>query len=111
MRPAVIAVPLLVVAAASSTAAQNPPREKPRSALSREVCHLPEQPEQETEGAIEAAGALADRSRRRLYQTACAANLWMDGLFGGTPEQFAATIDHESAKWGKVIKAAGIRLD
>ena len=32
-------------------------------------------------------------------------------VVGGTPEQFAATIDHESAKWGKVIKAAGIRLD
>jgi tripartite-type tricarboxylate transporter receptor subunit TctC len=30
---------------------------------------------------------------------------------GGTPEEFAAFIDAESAKWGKVIKEANVKLD
>jgi tripartite-type tricarboxylate transporter receptor subunit TctC len=28
---------------------------------------------------------------------------------GGTPEQFAALVKNESAKWGKLVKSAGIR--
>ena len=28
--------------------------------------------------------------------------------FAGTPEQFAATIDKEIAKWGPIVKAAGM---
>jgi tripartite-type tricarboxylate transporter receptor subunit TctC len=32
-------------------------------------------------------------------------------LGGGTPEQFAALIKSESAKWGKLVKTAGIRPD
>lgn len=32
-------------------------------------------------------------------------------IVGGTPEQFAATLDAESIKWRKVVKAAGIRLE
>ena len=30
---------------------------------------------------------------------------------GGTPEQFAARVKAEVARWGKVIKDAGIRAD
>jgi hypothetical protein len=31
--------------------------------------------------------------------------------FPGTPESFKAFYDSEYAKWGKVIKAAGIKLE
>ncbi|WP_431268021.1 hypothetical protein [Dankookia sp. P2] len=30
---------------------------------------------------------------------------------GGTPEAFAATLHAETAKWGEVVRAAGIRLE
>jgi tripartite-type tricarboxylate transporter receptor subunit TctC len=30
---------------------------------------------------------------------------------GGTPEEFAALIKSESAKWSSVIKAAGIKAE
>jgi tripartite-type tricarboxylate transporter receptor subunit TctC len=30
---------------------------------------------------------------------------------GNSPEEFAATVNSEMAKWGKVIKDAGIRAD
>ena len=30
---------------------------------------------------------------------------------GGTPEQFAALIKAEAARWGKLVKAANIRAD
>jgi tripartite-type tricarboxylate transporter receptor subunit TctC len=30
---------------------------------------------------------------------------------GGTPEDFAAVIKSDSAKWGEVIRRAGIKLD
>ena len=30
---------------------------------------------------------------------------------GGTPEEFAATIKADSAKWGEVIKRAGIKFE
>ena len=30
---------------------------------------------------------------------------------GGTPEEFAATIAKDSAKWGDVVKRAGIHFD
>ena len=30
---------------------------------------------------------------------------------GGTPEDFAATIKADSAKWGDVIKRAGIKIE
>jgi tripartite-type tricarboxylate transporter receptor subunit TctC len=32
-------------------------------------------------------------------------------LYGTTPEQFAQFIKNESAKWAKVIKATGARID
>jgi hypothetical protein len=92
MRRLVLVVAILApsAAVAAEPGGAEAPAQKPRSALSRTVCGLPEPPALQTEGAIEAAGALADRSRRRLYQTACAANLWMDGLFGGSPNRQAA---------------------
>ena len=34
-----------------------------------------------------------------------------DEAGGGTPEDFAATIAADSAKWGTVISRAGIKLD
>ncbi|HET9903211.1 MAG TPA: tripartite tricarboxylate transporter substrate-binding protein, partial [Xanthobacteraceae bacterium] len=34
-----------------------------------------------------------------------------DDIGGGTPEEFAALIKSELAKWGEVIRRAGIRLD
>jgi tripartite-type tricarboxylate transporter receptor subunit TctC len=30
---------------------------------------------------------------------------------GGTPEQFAATIRADTARWAKVVADAGIRID
>jgi tripartite-type tricarboxylate transporter receptor subunit TctC len=30
---------------------------------------------------------------------------------GGTPEEFAALIQRDLAKWGKVVKASGARVD
>jgi tripartite-type tricarboxylate transporter receptor subunit TctC len=32
-------------------------------------------------------------------------------VVGGTPEQFAAYIDFETAKWTKVVKAAGVKAE
>lgn len=32
-------------------------------------------------------------------------------VVGGTPEEFAAFIRAESARWGKLVRAAGIRAD
>lgn len=48
-----------------------------------------------------------------LRSPAAAERLAMDGseAVGNTPEQFAAHIKSEIAKWGKVVKAAGIIVD
>lgn len=48
-----------------------------------------------------------------LRSPAAAERLAMDGseAVGNTPEQFAAHIKSEIAKWGKVVKAAGITVD
>jgi hypothetical protein len=54
------------------------------------VAPVAETPEDGSIDPLDAAGEMADRSRRRLYQTACAANLWLDGLFGGVPSAAAA---------------------
>jgi tripartite-type tricarboxylate transporter receptor subunit TctC len=32
-------------------------------------------------------------------------------VIGSTPEEFAAFLRSETARWGKVIKAAGIKAD
>ena len=48
-----------------------------------------------------------------LRSPAATERLAADGseAVGNTPEQFAAHIKSEIAKWGKVVKAAGITAD
>jgi len=49
------------------------PRPKPTL---REICRRPKPGEE----------ALIDEARRRVQETVCGANLWVDGLFGGPPD-------------------------
>jgi tripartite-type tricarboxylate transporter receptor subunit TctC len=32
-------------------------------------------------------------------------------VLGGTPEQFSSLLAKDTAHWGKIIKASGIKLD
>ena len=51
----------------------------------------------------DAATALQDLAKRGVVQA--------DEAVGSTPEQFTAFVQAEHAKWGKVIKDLGLKLD
>jgi tripartite-type tricarboxylate transporter receptor subunit TctC len=51
----------------------------------------------------DAATALQDLAKRAVVQP--------DEAVGSTPEQFTAFVQTEHAKWGKVIKDLGLKLD
>jgi tripartite-type tricarboxylate transporter receptor subunit TctC len=56
---------------------------------------------------------LSEEIRKALAQPDVRANYIAQGVdaAGNTPEQFAAFMREESAKWGKVVKDANIKLD
>lgn len=63
-------------ASAETTAtALEPPQEAPNPPTIRDLCRRRTPAEE----------AMLDSARRRLHETVCGANLWLDGLFGGEP--------------------------
>jgi len=64
---------------------QDPSEQPPEDAESPEVAGTPEAPGTGLSlcrAPADENDELVDRTRRRLYETACAASLWFDGLFG-----------------------------
>jgi tripartite-type tricarboxylate transporter receptor subunit TctC len=62
---------------------------------------------------IELVGALSSACNKALSEPSVREKITSQGneVMGGSPEQFAALIRAEHARWGKVVRATGISLD